>query len=274
MVGRPVGPTDVVHAIAAGGGKVCVGGDFSAHDLWSVGRLDAATGAIDPAWRAPTQVFFTPPGGTPDVASRGRVYSLIHTGADLVVGGYFRQIAGAPRASVARLSLAAPATVGAYNGTISSGERNVFALALSRDGGTLYVGGDFFAGSLQRLIRTDAATGAADLNWKPQPNTAVRALELVGPWLYAGGNFTGTTPAAYARLVRVDAAGIGAIDANWRPSADANVLALYADRARARLYVGGEFADVAATRRDGLARFGQIVDPDVIFADSWEAERP
>ncbi|MDC8013584.1 hypothetical protein [Tahibacter soli] len=51
------------------------------------------------------------------------------------------------------------------------------------------------------------------------------------------------------------------------------MLALYADRARARLYVGGEFADVAATRRDGLARFGQIVDPDVIFADSWEIQR-
>jgi hypothetical protein len=268
------GPTDVVHAIAVGGGKVYVGGDFSAHDLWGLGRLDAATGAIDAAWRAQTQVFVTPPGGTPSAASRGRVYSLVHTGADLVVGGYFREIAGQARASVARVSLATPATVGAYNGSISSGERNVFALALSRDGGTLYVGGDFFAGSLQRLIRTDAATGVADPNWRPQPNNAVRALELVGPWLYAGGNFSGTTPAAYSRLVRIDAGNAGAIDANWRPSADANVLALTADRGRARLYVGGEFADIAATRRNGLARFGQVVDPDVLFADSYEVDRP
>ncbi|HJU40663.1 MAG TPA: hypothetical protein VJ724_13920, partial [Tahibacter sp.] len=162
----------------------------------------------------------------------------------------------------------------AYAGAISSGERNVYALALSRDGTTLYVGGDFFAGSLQRLIRTDAETGAVDANWKPQPNGAVRALELVGPWLYAGGNFSGTTPAPYARLVRVDADDAGAIDTAWRPGADANVLALYADRGRARLYVGGEFADVGATRRDGLARFGQVVDPDVIFADSYEVDRP
>lgn len=264
------GPTDTVHAIAVGPDAVYAGGDFTAQDLWGLARLDRATGAIDPAWRAQTQAFVTP---TPSAGGRGNVRSLLHTGTDLIVGGYFRQIAGQAHASVARLSLTAPATpAAAFASPINSGERYVYALALSRDRNTLYVGGDFFAGAQQHLLRLDARQGTPDANWKPQPSAQVRALVLLGEWLYAGGSFGGTQPQAYANLMRVASGGAGARDTGWLPNPDARVGALYEDGVRKRLYVGGEFAKLGVSSRNGLARIGQVVDPDVIFYDGVDIE--
>ena len=97
------------------------------------------------------------------------------------------------------------------------------------------------------------------------PNASVRALVLLGPWLYAGGSFFGSTPQAYANLMRVSTNGAGARDTGWLPNPDARVLALHEDGVRKRLYLGGEYAKVGASSRSGLARIGQVVDPDVIF---------
>lgn len=263
------GATDTVHAIAVGADAVYAGGDFTAQDLWGVARLDRTSGAIDPAWRAQTQAFVT---ATPSASGRGNVRSLLHTGTDLIVGGYFRQIAGQTRASVARVSLTSPVTVSIYNTPIDGGQRYAYALALSADRKTLYVGGDFFAGSAFHLIRTDARAGDFDATWKPQPNAPVNAMALLGPWLYLGGSFTGTTPQAYANLMRVASTGAGARDTGWMPNPDARVVALHEDSVRKRLYVGGEFGKVGIASRNGLARIGQVVDPDVIFYDGFDIE--
>lgn len=263
------GPTDTVHAIAVGADAVYAGGDFTAQDLWGVARLDLYSGAIDPAWRAQTQAFVT---ATPSAGGRGNVRSLLHTGTDLIVGGYFRQIAGQTRASVARVSLTSPVTVSIYNTPIDGGQRYAYALALSADRKTLYVGGDFFAGSAFHLIRTDARAGDFDATWKPQPNAPVNAMALLGPWLYLGGSFTGTTPQAYANLMRVASTGAGARDTGWMPNPDARVVALHEDSVRKRLYVGGEFGKVGIASRNGLARIGQVVDPDVVFYDGFDIE--
>ncbi|WP_300615120.1 delta-60 repeat domain-containing protein [Dokdonella sp.] len=264
------GPTDTVHAIAVGPDAVYAGGDFTAQDLWGVARLDRATGAIDPIWRAQTQTAVTP---TPVASGRGNVRSLLHTGTDLIVGGYFRQIAGEKRASIARVSLTAPAAVSTFDAPINGGERYAYALALSPDRGTLYIGGDFFAGSVhQHLMRVNAQSGMLDADWKPQPSAQVRTLALLGPWLYAGGSFSGTTPQPYANLMRVASTGTGARDTAWLPNPDARVLALYEDGVRKRLYVGGEFTKVGIASRNGLARIGQVVDPDVIFYDGVDIE--
>lgn len=264
------GPTDTVHAIAVGPDAVYAGGDFTAQDLWGLARIDRGTGAIDPAWRAQTQAFVTP---APSASGRGSVRSLLHTGTDLVVGGYFRQIAGQAHASVARLSLAAPATPAAgFKAPINGGERYAYALALSPDRGTLYVGGDFFAGAQQHLLRLDARSGNADVDWKPQPNAPVRALVLLGEWLYAGGSFGGQQPQAYANLMRVSSGGAGARDTAWLPNPDGRVTALCEDGVRKRLYLGGEFARVGTSSRNGLARIGQVVDPDVVFHDGLDIE--
>jgi hypothetical protein len=242
--------------------RILVGGDFVQTGT-GVARTDILRlkrdGTLDPDF----EVTVSSSGAT-------AINAIVVDGDFAYVGGRFEKISNVARSNIAKLTHDGT-VVAAWSADLSGPTDVVHAIAVG--GGKVCVGGDFSAHDLWGIGRLDAATGAIDLNGRPQPNTAVRALELVGPWLYAGGSFTGTTPAAYARLMRVDPAGIGAIDANWRPGADANVLALYADRARARLYVGGEFADVAATRRDGLARFGQIVDPDVIFADSWEIQR-
>lgn len=261
---------DVVHAIAVGADAVYAGGNFTAADLWGLARLDTGSGELDAQWRAPTQRFVT---ATPSAGNRGEVRSLLHTGSDLVVGGFFRQIGGQPRASVARLSLNAPVAVQAYDVPINGGERYVYALALSADRRALYLGGDFFAGTSQRhLLRSDAASGALDTVWNPQPNAPVRALALLGPWLYAGGAFGGTTPQPYANLMRLATGGDGARDTSWLPNPDARVLALQADRVRRRLYLGGEYGHVGSSSRNGLARIGQVVDPDVIFYDGVDLE--
>ncbi len=158
------------------------------------------------------------------------MFALLRTGSDLIVGGGFRQIAGQARASVARVSLASPVTPSAFDTPINGGERNAYALALSPDRNTLYAGRDFFAGSFQHLLRLNAQTVAPiDTTWKPQPNAQVRALALLGPWLHAGGSFSGVTPQPYSNLMRVATTGTGARDTGWLPNPDARVLALHED---------------------------------------------
>jgi hypothetical protein len=57
------------------------------------------------------------------------------------------------------------------------------------------------------------------------------------------------------------------------PNPDTRVGALHEDGERKLLYIGGEFTKIGASSRNGLARIGQVVDPDVIFYDPCEFEQ-
>ena len=257
---------DEIFALAAGPEGLYAGGDIASLQRYGLARFSHADGSEDPAWRAPTQVF---PTAEPSAGARGRVHVLHHTGQDLIVGGGFGQIAGQVRASVARLSLQAPVAVGDFVSPINGGERIVYDIVPADAGQTLYVAGNFFAGQHDHLMRLDAVTGALDASWRPQPAGAVRALARAGSWLYAGGDFENQ---ATAFLLRAPLAGGGAADANWLPLPNARVRDLLSDPGSARLWVGGDFADIGGLGRNGLARYS-FAGEALLFRDGFEAQR-
>ena len=262
-----LGSGDQVHALALAGEHLYVGGDIVTADAFGVARLSRANGSFDSSWYAPTQAF--PTASLPSSGSRGRVHALVATGQDLIVGGYFRQIGGQVRNSVARLSLATPVTVSGFVPPIGSGELEVFALALHAPDNTLYIGGDFFStGQQDHLLRVDAATGLLDPSWLPQPSGEVRALALAGRVLYVGGRMD---TAAQQYLLRAATSGNGAFDPDWQPLPDAVVHALDYDRGAARLHVGGAFAELGLDARNGLGRYS-MAGAELLFRDGLEPD--
>lgn len=259
---------DDIYAIALAGDSVYVGGEIETLRLMGLAKLDAATGAIDTSWRAPTQMHDHP--GEPDSGWRGSVHALLVDDDHLVVGGSFLQVARVGRKAVARVSLSAPATVSPYSVPTIGSSGVATSLALDRNAHRLYVGGRFFAdsGTYDNLIRTHATTGAIDADFTPNPENAVAAMVLGGGFLYYGGRFG---DAEGPHLVRTRVAGNGLTDSTWLPLPDANVRALRWQGGTARLWVGGEFVDMGAHRRNGLARFS-FAGKDLMFRDGLESE--
>jgi hypothetical protein len=83
----------------------------------------------------------------------------------------------------------------------------VFALALSADGQSVYVGGDFSYISgiyAPKLAKVSLATGKPDTNFRPSVKSRVRGLALAGDRLYVGGDFTTIGGQARPKLAAVD----------------------------------------------------------------------
>jgi hypothetical protein len=89
------------------------------------------------------------------------------------------------------------------------------------------------------------------LQWNPNANGTVRALQVVGSSVYLGGSFTQVRGVGRPRLARVNDT-TGAV-AGWKPGADHEVLAF--GYANGRLYVGGAFTTAGGAPRQHLAAF-------------------
>lgn len=151
----------------------------------------------------------------------------------------------------------------------------VRTLALSPDGGRLYLGGDFESVGgrpTPRLAAVDVATGVPDPSFQPpRLNAGVRALALAGGRLYVGGNFTevvdGDKAVQRPQLAAFDADTGALLD--WSPPAngggefhretgeetvvgDGMVHDLAVSGDGKELYVAGTFVDFGG--RKGLVR--------------------
>ena len=153
-------------AASADGTKLYVGGDFShigGQPASRLARIDLATGAVDPTFRA---------------GVRGGVRALALAGDRLYVGGVFNYVegaaGGAARPKVAALDAATGALLpwtppamgpGRYTGhngtpTPSASGGDVLGLAVPADGSRVYVGGNFMSfGGMAGLVVFDAGSG-------------------------------------------------------------------------------------------------------------------
>lgn len=130
-------------------------------------------------------------------------------------------------------------------------------LALSGDGGTLYVGGSFTSvGGQTRndIAALSTANGTALLFFDPNANGPVYALALSsdGATVYAGGNFAtigGQATAAVAALSTAD----GTALSFFNPNANGIVYALALAGDGATLYVGGVFTSIGGQTRNDIA---------------------
>jgi hypothetical protein len=148
----------------------------------------------------------------------GRVSAILRSGGTVYVGGEFTQIISPNGATQAANHVAAfdastlqPTT---WRPSVAG---DVFALASSGDGSTIYIGGEFT--SVQGTSRVNfAAVSSAGtlLPWKSNANGSVRAFAVSGSTVYMGG--------AFRKVQTVDRLGLAAINGTngsllaWSPS--------------------------------------------------------
>jgi len=216
-----------VAALAASGGTVYVGGDFTkvgGVDRTDLAALDGGTGALKP-WAPSTN---------------GVVEALVATAAGVYVGGSFLEINGVPGHSfVAKLD----ASTGLLDTTWNPmPNERVQALALW--GSTLYLGGDFTAvgpkaASFTAAVSTQGTGAPIDVydggDTRPTDSAPVTSLATDGSRLYVGaaGAYVGTTGGACTALD----AGTGA--KVWSKGANGDVQAVQVDGGT--IYCGGHF---------------------------------
>lgn len=198
----------------------------------------------------------------PQMDADVRALAVSANGATLYIGGDFTQVGAAARGRLAALSIASGAVIPTWNAS-GEGDANgsIRALALSPDGRTLYIGGDFTAvgGVARNHLASVSTTTGAVLPWDPGADGAVRALVLSadGATLYAGGDFTaigGQPRRGLAALQTVNGKATG-----WNPaSPDGAVHALAL--ADTTLYAGGEFTQIGGAARANLAALDTTVD--------------
>ena len=231
--------------------------------LWLAAALLLVTGVA----RANSQ----PDAGLGDV--EGTVHALLERNGTLYVAGGFTAVFDGKGARLDRNNLAAvdlaTGDVLTWNPDVTGVVR---ALALSRDGRILYIGGDFTAvGGIPRnhlaALDTTSITDSL-LAWDPDADGTVRALLLSADdrIVYAGGDF-GTFAGGSVSRPRLAALDAGsAAPTPWAPQPDGPVEVLLADGDGLSLYAGGAFTLVGGQPRAGLARLSLASG----LADAWD----
>jgi hypothetical protein len=251
------------------GNVVYIGGDFSVTQGVARAGIAAVNGfSGDPV------LTFDPGQGTGPVVPPATTVAPVDAlavsadGARLYAGGFFTTMAGTARAGLAALDAATGALDPAFNPAPSGG--GVETLALTTSGRLLLGGGFTKIGAVVRnsLAAVDAATGALDTAWAPAADGAVHTLRLSadGTMVFAGGAFATMAGSARSRLALLSAGGAGALDATWKPTADADVSSLAFSADGSRLFAAGAF-----TKLNGAARnyLGALAATGAGATDAW-----
>ena len=175
------------------------------------------------------------------------VRALALVGRGLVVAGDFTHLGSRPAAHLVRLGLtrAHVQWAGALNG-------DALSLALSADRSTVYVGGSFTgAGSAARshIAAFDARSGRLRAGFHPSADAPVRALAVLGRSVWLGGDFGVVAGKTRHHLASVTSVGT----LRRTPAVDGPVLALAADGAHHRVFLGGSFSHVGGLVRPRFA---------------------
>jgi len=218
-------------------------------------------------------------------AVSGKVYAYADYGNVVYAGGAFNKVTGPVGDHYAVGNLVAfDATTGAWISTFtptvtsSAGAVKISALAVSPDGGTLYVGGQFTTVDgqpAQNFAAIDTATGLLVPGFSVSANQAVDVL-LAGPdLLYMGGAFTKVNGENrdHAAAISFD----GTLSETWIVSTEAgNCPAPYYSASTCSnggdgtvrsmamstdgktVFIGGEFYYVNGTPRNCIARVSAL----------------
>jgi hypothetical protein len=190
---------------------------------------------------------------TPDAATwgtNGAVFAVVRSGSTLYLGGTFTSVVSPdgsqtqPRSGLAAIDLTTGQPT-AWDPSLGGLSSTAYAMALSADGATIYVGGDFSTAGGEphsRLAAVDAATGAVSSSWSAGFDGRVRALAVDGTRLYVGGSFEHwNTTTTRLRLAAVDAA-TGTL-LPWAPSSN-NTVRTIVIAPDGRVILGGFFTEI------------------------------
>ena len=208
-------PSGGVNALAVNGSTIYAGGQFTGiggQPRRYLAAVDSVTGAAS-AWDPDPDDF---------------IEALATDGNTVYAGGWFAHMKGLPRKTLAAIDAAS----GVTRDWDAYGDGVVDAIAVKGD--TIFVGGLFFSlgGQNRRdLASLDARTGLAT-EWHPVLGPGVggdysdvRALQLQGNTLYAGGDFGSVNGVTRNYLAALDAS-TGALVEDWNPNPDGFIWAL------------------------------------------------
>ena len=214
----------------------------------------------------------------------------------IYAGGSFTQVrpSGArsgtqqtARSYVAAFNASTGALITSFNVKLNG---RVYALSVSPDKSTLYVGGAFTTvngTSRNRIAAITLSSGALNTSFNPNANAAVRSIEATSSTVYLGGDFTSMRGTSRTYLASVTAS-TGALNTGFAPTFVRrpdetttnpitgvtttttylpNVLALAMAPDGSRLLAGGQFMGVNGVSSGGMAS----LDPTTGATEQWQA---
>jgi trimeric autotransporter adhesin len=199
-----------------------------------------------------------PAPASPWATANGRVLAIVRVNNVVYVGGKFTQMVDTNGTVLARNHLAAVSAIDGHVLPWNPGANNtVRSMAVSVDGKTVYIGGDFtslggkaraHAAAMAAIAPTDPTTTGTVRPWVANTDGIVYAVTQIGPRVYLGGAFLHVGGHGRPRLASVSAA-TGALT-SWHPKVDGAVRALLPAAGGSTLFIGGSFhhvnkADVA-----------------------------
>jgi hypothetical protein len=240
-----------VWATAYAGGKIYVGGDFTAAIVNGkqvarsrLAAMDANTGALL-SW-APK--------------ADARVKAIAASGSSIYVAGDFGYVSGSKRDSLARLDASSGAVHSTFKHTILG-----TPYALAAGNGRLYLGGSITSVNGQtrtRLAAFNLSSGALDGNWKPPADDQVETLVASGGRVYVGGKFHRVSGVSgHDRLAALDPYS-GAIDHSFAAKASYISFGIAVTGSGVYAAHGGQGGRVTAYSLSGSARWTATFDGD------------
>ena len=226
-----------VRGLAASASRVYVGGGFLNVDgqyRKKLAAVDPVTGALDGAW-------------IPKANKTVRAVALSPDGGRVYISGYFEKVSGVARAHIAAVS---PTTGAVDPNWHPNPGYGIWALAVSST--RVYGAG---GGSGGKLPAFSVASGST--LWTKNTDGDVQAVALLGDRVYAGGHFFSMAGQSRQHLAAVDAVS-GALDPNWKATANSKwgvwATLAYADK----LYIGGDFTEVSGVAQLRFAQFSEV----------------
>lgn len=245
------------------------GGWFVAGTISRVGSVEQsarvvhlrATGELDRGWRVSVR--------------GGRISSIALHGNVLFLAGDFAAVGGKHRRGLAAVSArrggVLPWRLRGDPQVPVKGKRpmpgSVSVVALSRDGRTLYVGGEFGRiGGRKRVGLAGVAVASGRVTgWNPSPNREVDAISTGrGRAVYVGGDFTRIGGAARNAVAAVDATTGRSLAFNAHASRYDSIYDLVATSRS--VFVAGDFSSLGGRSRHRLA----ALDPRTGAVMDWE----
>ncbi|HSS68240.1 MAG TPA: hypothetical protein VLK34_06780, partial [Nocardioidaceae bacterium] len=179
----------------------------------------------------------------------GRVRAIVETPNAIYLAGKFNNLIGPGGQRAARTNLAAISpTTGAALPFVANVNKQVWNIALSPDGSTIYAVGDFTRANnvtRDRAAAFDATTGAIKA-WNPRLDQSGFGVAALGNRVYLGGDFLTVGGQSHARLAAVDATS-GALVTGFTATANDSVETITPTPDGSKVMVGGLFTSISGS---------------------------